>query len=208
MYNPPAFQVDDLKTLWSFIDQNSFGLFVSRTREGMSASHLPFLLERNIGEKGRLVGHLARANPQWQDVEDAQVLVVFSGPHAYISPSWYAAVNVVPTWNYVAVHVTGKVRWLHDPDELLPIVRQTVDHYESGERNPWSLDSAEPDFIENLCRAIVGFTIDIDTIEGKWKLSQNHDRQRRERVIGQLEGRSGENSARIASLMRQSLDHS
>src|SRR4051794_27392492 len=100
MYVPSAFAESDLNKLHDFIERNSFGLLVSLVKGVPFATHLPFLLERNSGPDGSLVGHMARANPHWQELEAQTVLVVFSGPHAYISPTWYEAENVVPTWNY------------------------------------------------------------------------------------------------------------
>src|SRR5438445_13331101 len=109
MYIPAHFLESDLPTLHEFIERNSFGLLVSQCDGSPFASHLPFLLERSSGSRGTLVGHMARANPQWEQASGQRVLAVFSGPHAYISPTWYEADAVVPTWNYAAVHVTGHV---------------------------------------------------------------------------------------------------
>src|SRR4051812_5840105 len=106
MYVPAAFAEPDRGRLHEFIEAYSFGLLVSSHR-GPFATHLPFLLDRTAGPHGTLVGHMARANPQWHDLDGREVLAVFSGPHAYVSPSWYEADDVVPTWNYVAVHARG-----------------------------------------------------------------------------------------------------
>ncbi|MFO0844666.1 MAG: FMN-binding negative transcriptional regulator [Gemmataceae bacterium] len=204
MYIPPTFQESDLPTLHEFIERHSFGLLVSQHDCSPFATHLPFLLDRSTGALGTLLGHVARANPQWQQCLGQRVLAVFSGPHAYVSPSWYEAEHVVPTWNYVAVHASGRVRLVEDRDGLLDIVGRSVEVYERSMPRPWSL--GEPDtFVERLLKQIVGFRIEIEQIEGKWKLNQNHPVERREKVVRALAERGDENSTAIAALMRQQL---
>src|SRR5262245_58623650 len=110
MYITAAFAESDLTRLHDFIGQNSFGLLVSQVDGLPFATHLPFLLERTTGEHGTLVGHMARANPQWREASGQTVLTIFSGPHVYVSPTWYEDEQVVPTWNYAAVHVYGRAR--------------------------------------------------------------------------------------------------
>ncbi|MDA1015925.1 MAG: FMN-binding negative transcriptional regulator [Planctomycetota bacterium] len=205
MYTPASFAETDQNTLHEFIEQHSFATIVSRSGEGIVASHLPLLLDRNAGPHGRIVGHMARANPQWKQAQDEDVLVIFTGPHAYISPSWYQAINVVPTWNYTAVHAYGTVRLETDRTRLLNIVRRYVDHYEAGLPEPWSLDRAEPEFVDGLLDAIVGFTIDIESIEGKWKLNQNHDADRRSKVATALRIAGGDAQLQVAELIQRSL---
>lgn len=201
MYLPQAFRQEDRRVLHEFIERHSFALIVSQTSGDFIASHLPVLLQRDAGPAGTLVGHMARANPQWMHAADQNVLAVFSGPHAYISPSWYEAERVVPTWNYTAVHAYGRLQVIDEPAEIVPIVRDAVEFYERSLPRPWS-GEGEEDYIEQLARAIVGFRIPIDRIEGKWKLSQNHPAERREKVIAALEARGGENPRAIAELMR------
>src|SRR5208337_114744 len=125
MYVPPSFSEIDRAKLFDFIDQHNFGLVVSQRDGGPFATHLPLLLDRQSGPLGTLFGHVARANPQWQ-APDRGVLVVISGPHAYVSPSWYEAQNVVPTWNYVAVHVYGLLHLVEDCDRTLKALRDLV----------------------------------------------------------------------------------
>jgi transcriptional regulator len=202
MYIPSAFAESDQPKLHDFIESHSFGLLVSQGEEP-SASHLPFLLDRQSGPRGRLIGHMARANPQWQQASGNSVLVVFSGPHAYISPSWYEAENVVPTWNYVAIHVYGTLRLIEDRGALMQVVRDTVDRYEQAMPQSWTFDGSA-DFLDRLVQMIVGFHIEIDRIEGKWKLSQNHTPERRERVIGGLLASTDSGAHDVARLMRES----
>src|SRR5262245_33499351 len=140
MYIPPAFLESDLPTLHEFIERHSFGLLISQHDGGAPfASHLPILLNRASGACGTLAGHVARANPHWRQWVGQQVLAVFSGPHAYISPTWYDAEQVVPTWNYVAVHAYGRVRLVEDHSSLLDIVRRSVEVYERSMPQPWSV---------------------------------------------------------------------
>lgn len=199
MYTPEAFVVDDIPTLHAAIEANSFAVLVSQKDE-FAASHLPLLLERDSGAFGTLVGHMARANPQWRSASGRSVLAIFSGPHAYVSPSWYQAENVVPTWNYVAVHACGTFEPIEDHDALREIVGRTVEFYERRMPQPWRF---EPDsaFNEKLLGAIVGFRIEIRRLEGKWKLSQNHPPERRERVVRSLENQEDANSLAVARLM-------
>src|SRR6266480_1405054 len=130
MYIPAAFAEHDLNRLHDFIEQNSFGLLVSQVDGLPFASHLPFLLDRTAGPHGTLVGHMARANPHWRELAGQTALAVFSGPHAYVSPTWYEAENVVPTWNYVAVHASGRAAVVEDPSALLDIVQRSAAVYE------------------------------------------------------------------------------
>src|SRR5262249_7747423 len=150
-------------------------------------THLPFLLERTTGPHGVLLGHVARANPHWQGLDGQPVLAVFSGPHAYVSPTWYEAENVVPTSNYVAVHAYGTCRLVDDPDGITPILTASVATFERPMPRPWSLDPSS-DFFRRMVRAVVGFRIEVNRLEGKWKLNQNHPRERREKVARVLEG--------------------
>jgi transcriptional regulator len=205
MYIPSAFAEFDLTKLHAFIEQHSFGALISQHDDLPFATHLPFLLERNAGSQGTLVGHMARANPHWQQLEGKTALSIFTGPHSYISPTWYAAEHLVPTWNYTAVHVYGRVQLIQDQDGLLPIVRATVETYERNMSQPWSLGVVDT-FTERLLAQIVGFRIEIDKIEGKWKLNQNHPAERRLKVIAALQERNTENASAVAELMRKTLE--
>jgi transcriptional regulator len=200
MYIPAAFQETDRDRLHDFIESYSFGLLVS-TRDGEPfASHLPFLLERGAGPHGALVGHMARANPQWHGLDGRGALAVFSGPHTYVSPSWYEADGVVPTWNYVAVHAHGTFRLVDDAPTLAAIVRASVDTFERAMPVPWQLDTRS-DHFARLLKGIVGFRIEIDRLEGKWKLNQNHPAERREKVRRALEQSAGPGAREVARLM-------
>ena len=205
MYVPAAFRQVDQSQLFDHIEQHSFATLVSQQADRPTASHLPLLLDREVKPNGQLWGHMARANEQWTQVDGQTVLVVFSGPHAYITPTWYEAVNVVPTWNYVAVHVTGTLYLLDDQTTLQELVERTVEHSERSRDNPWKFQGSA-EFLDKLLAMIVGFRIDIEHIEGQWKLSQNHAVERRERVIEGLQHEADPNAQAVAELMRETLE--
>jgi transcriptional regulator len=204
MYIPAVFAEPDLTKLHDFIEQNSFGLLVSQVDGLPFATHLPFLLERTIGPHGTLVCHIARANPQWREASGQTALAIFSGPHAYISPTWYEAEQVVPTWNYTAVHAYGPVQVIEDEAALLEIVQKSVRIYEQAMPRPWSFDSSST-FVKRLLGQIVGFRIEVERIEGKWKLNQNHPTERRKKVIQALRERGDENAHAVADMMQQAV---
>jgi transcriptional regulator len=200
VYIPASFAESDTAKLHEFIRRNSFGVLTSHGEGGLIASHLPLLLDADAGPHGRLLGHMARANPQWRDVR-GEVMAIFSGPHAYVSPSWYEEAGTVPTWNYVAVHVYGVFQVVEERDGLLDILRRSVLTYEGPRPQPWALDESAP-HVATMLKAIVGFRIEVTRLEGKWKLSQNHSEERRRKVIRALEVRHDEDSREIARLMR------
>jgi transcriptional regulator len=162
------------------------------------------LLERTAGSHGTLVGHMARANPQWQEAAGQMALPIFSGPHAYVSPTWYEAEQVVPTWNYTAVHAYGRVQVIDDEGALLGIVRETVRVYEQAMPQPWSFDGSST-FVDRLLAQIVGFRSEVEKIDGKGKLNQNHPVERRQKVVRALQQRGGENAQAVAAMMQALL---
>ena len=204
MYVPTAFEQTDRNTLDDFIEAHGFGLLVSTSDGEPTATHLPFLLERDAGPQGNLIGHMARANPQWQNLAGKDVLAVFAGPHAYVSPSWYQSDEVVPTWNYVAVHAYGKCQLVEDQAGLTRILKASVATFERWMPKPWTID-VESEYFNQLVRAVVGFRIEIGRLEGKWKLSQNHPRERRERVANALAASADRDAREIARLMAEML---
>ncbi len=203
MYVPAAFAVTDRARLHEFMGRYSFALLTSHGGGGLVASHLPLLLDADAGPHGHLLGHMARANPQWRDVR-GEVMVVFSGPHAYVSPSWYGEAGTVPTWNYVAVHAYGTFHVVEDREGLLAILRRSVLAHEGPRPDPWTFDESGP-HVEKLLEAIVGFRIEVTRLEGKWKLNQNHTEERRRRVVRALEARPDDDSQAIASIMKEGL---
>lgn len=200
MYIPKAFQVDDEDKIVSFIKANSFGILFSTIDGQPFATHLPFLLAEN---NHVLWSHMAKQNPQWEHLHNKEVLVVFQGPHAYISPTWYHEPNTVPTWNYVAVHVYGTFQLIEDKEMMKHLLEKTVDFYESSMPTPWKV--AFDDFTEHLMEGTVCFKINIQKIEGKWKLSQNHSIQRQQNLIKGLKTVDHYHSKEIATLMEQNI---
>lgn len=169
MFIPQSFRIKDRATLDEFMDRYSFAILVSAHGGVPFGSHVPLLLDRTANV---LLGHLARANPQWEAFGTGiEALAIFSGPHAYISPSWYTSAPAVPTWNYAAVHVYGTPRLL-TADRTREVVELTVHKYEGSRSVPWP-NVMPDDFRERLLAAIVGFEMPIARIEGKFKLGQN-----------------------------------
>lgn len=207
MYIPASFHETDQFKLHDFIDAHGFATLISTTGYEPVASHLPILLDRDAGPHGRLIGHFARANSHWNVASSGKALVVFHGPHAYVSPGWMEPRNVVPTWNYVAVHAYGSLRLIEDRDRLRDIVWLTVEKYESQREQPWWMDAPEPEFIDKLLTAIVGFEIDIERLEGKWKLNQNHPAERRGQIIRGLQLTGRHDELQIAELMQGTLEN-
>lgn len=187
MYIPEHFAETDLPTLHEFMGRHSFATLVTQ-HEGLPfASHLPLLLDRGIGAHGALLGHMARNNQQLRDfAAGAEILVMFQGAHAYVSPSWYEQNPMaVPTWNFTAVHAYGKARILSE-DELAATLHQLVDENERALLSPWKLELTQV-MRERMLGAIVGFEISLSRIEGKFKLSQNRSVQDRKNIIAQLQ---------------------
>lgn len=205
MYTPAHFAEAELDKLHAAIESYSFATLVSSRDGELTASHLPLLLKRDAGgEFGTLVGHMAKANGQWESAAGKEVLAIFSGPHAYISPTWYQEEKTVPTWNYVAVHAYGNLELIPDSQEKLDILRQTVDIYERNMPSPWPMP--EPgEFLSRLADQIIAFQIPLRRLEGKWKLNQNHPLARRQRVIAALRSRPDGASQEIAGLMEERL---
>ncbi|MFC5694467.1 FMN-binding negative transcriptional regulator [Pseudomonas sp. GCM10022186] len=206
MYVPSAFRQDDLAQLHAQIRDTGLAVLTSAGAQGLLASHLPLLLEPGEGEFGTLYGHFARANPHWRDLaEGAEALVVFSGPDAYVTPSWYPAKaehgKVVPTWNYIAVHAWGQAEVFDKPERLLSLVGRLSAQHESDRPRPWSVDEAPRDYLDAMLRAIVGFALPIRRLEGKWKLGQNRSAADqagvREGLAASINPRDRELAARI-----------
>jgi len=178
MYTPSAFSEQDLLTLQQHIQGTRLATLVTHGKLGLQAIHVPLLLRPEQGPNGTLYGHLARANPQWQELaEGGEVLVIFPGADAYVSPSFYPAKaehgKVVPTWNYVAVHAYGQAEVFDDADRLLNLVSALTDRHEAGRDKPWKVADAPAQYIDSMLKAIVGFALPIQRLEGKRKLSQN-----------------------------------
>ena len=206
MYIPSAFSQTDLSQFHDMLERYSFAILITPTDAGLQITHLPLLLDRSDGTFGTIVGHLARANPHADHLSGRPSTVIYSGPHTYISPTWYEADHVVPTWNYVAVHVTGSVELVEEPTALREIVERMTDTYEAAMPAPWRLPHSTA--IDRMLDQIVGFRLKIESIEGKWKLNQNHSPERRRKVIAQLRRQGDPDSLAIAQLMSVGLENS
>lgn len=205
MYIPPAFKVDDSDKLRDVMQRFSFAMLVTQ-RDGIPfASHLPLLLDASRGPHGTLLGHMAKANEQWRHFADeAQALVVFQGPHAYISPRWYQTELAVPTWNYVTVHAYGTPRVLHDREQVDGALQRLIQTYEGNGHGAWKGD-LPPEFKAKMLNGIVGFEIPIARIEGKWKLGQNRSAADVRGVHEELRTAHDENSRMLAQFMEREI---
>lgn len=186
MYVPPAFAITDEAEISAVIAANSFATVVSCGKQGLMATHVPVLLDPTRGRHGTLMLHMARANTHWQDLQESEAMVVFQGPHAYVSPRWYASDAAVPTWNYVAVHAYGRTRLIFDRGELRNLVGRLSAHYEAGAAVPWTLERVPETQLNGLLKAIVGMEIAIERVDAKAKLSQNRKAEDRDGVVRAL----------------------
>ncbi|MGA8151450.1 MAG: FMN-binding negative transcriptional regulator [Terriglobales bacterium] len=203
MYVPKHFREDSWNEIRKVIDQNSFATVVSCSAGVPVATHAPLRLVEPTPGKFALQGHFARANPHWRVlVNEQKALVIFAGPHSYVSPRWYRQLNV-PTWNYVAVHVYGKPRLVSDPPELRELMTGLVNRYEGhveAERR-YTVEGLPPDYLESQMRGIVGFEISVDEVQASFKLSQNRTQEDHDNVIIELRKSDDQDAQRIAQAM-------
>ena len=194
MYVPKHFEQTNQSTLWEFIDAHAFGTLLSIVDGQPTLSHVPFLPDRAAGV---LHCHVARANPQWLEIARApQVVVVFAGPHGYVSPTWYTERGGVPTWNYAVVHAHGEAVVVDDPERTRNHVESLAAKYERGRSAPWV-----PDYDTRKLAGIVGIDVRVVRLEGKFKLSQNRTAADRARIVAQLTASGGDGDAALAQLM-------
>jgi transcriptional regulator len=204
MYLPSHFAEPRLEVLHGVLRGAGLATLVTTGEGGLDATHLPLLLEPEPGPLGRLVGHVARANPQWRATSTgAAALAILLGPDAYVTPSWYPSKReggtVVPTWNYLAVHAHGMVRFFEDRARLLDVVTRLTVRHEAGRAHPWKVADAPSDYVEALLNGIVGVELTITRLEGKWKASQNRSEADRR---GVEEGLRAEGHQALANLVR------
>jgi transcriptional regulator len=187
MYIPKSFEIFDESVLDNFIASNGFATFISSVNGTPFATHLPLILDRTESPQGVLLGHVACANPHWRAFDNQQeALAIFHGPHAYVSPSWYVTSPAVPTWNYAVVHVYGVPRVVDDIGWLSHLVDRLVTIYEAGQSQPWP-GVLPTEFKSNLLKAIVGFVMPVERVEGKFKLGQNRPVEDQQGVVRHLE---------------------
>jgi transcriptional regulator len=201
MYIPKHFRVEDFEAIKNFISQNSFGVLITQHDNKPWATHLPIELETNNKNETVLRGHVAKGNLQWKAFEkNENALAIFSGPHSYVSSSWYNHLNV-PTWNYIAVHITGTLRLLTD-DELYDSLKKLVDKYEVVSANPVTVDGMKKHTLKEI-KGIAGFEMTIEKMQGKWKLSQNRNEDDFKNIITELEKLNDMQTLNIAEEMRK-----
>jgi transcriptional regulator len=207
MYIPAAFREDRLEVLHAHIRDNSFGTLVSLVNGELCATHMPFLLDQTRGPNGTLMGHMARANPHWRGfASGVESLVIFHGPHAYISPSWYVAEQSVPTWNYTVVHAYGTPSLMDDAPRVRELLERTVRTFEGDRQDAWSTERVAESYIASMARGIVAFELPIARLEGKRKLGQNRAAADVQGAVEGLRGQADTVSLAVAELMAQAVE--
>jgi transcriptional regulator len=199
MYTPNIYKDEDPESIRAFLKGNSFGILINQTHGKLCATHIPIELELNTDGKEILQGHISKLNPQAEGfAENDQVLAVFSGAHGYISPSWYDHENV-PTWNYIAVHVYGRIK-IVDETATIEQLKKLVDKYEASSENPVRVEDLSAKTMREA-RGIFGFEIEIDEIQATKKLSQNRDDHNYKNIISELEKTENPQSIALANEM-------
>jgi len=206
MYIPKAFADENIASMHRTIRNAGLGHLVTTDLNGLISSSLPFFLAADEGERGVLYGHLAKANSHWKQQVATDALVIFMGPDAYVSPSFYPSKatdgKVVPTWNYIAVHAYGPVEFFEEPERILQVVTRLTNLHEQPREQPWSVDDAPTPYIEAQLRALIGVRIPIARLEGKRKLSQNRNESDRAGVRNGLAESDNPAEQAVANQMR------
>jgi transcriptional regulator len=209
VYSPPYYREDDRAAMRGLMLQHPFALLVAAGESRLEAVHLPLLFHGEpdtpaLHPLGLLRGHVARANPIWRSFDgQREALAVFSGPHAYVSPSWYASRPHVPTWNYTAVHAYGAPRLVEDADTVREHLHEMVRRMEAGAPQPWSVEAGgAEDYMERLLPGLVMFEMSITRLDGKRKLNQNRSAEDRAGVIAALAASDDSSARGVAELMR------
>jgi transcriptional regulator len=210
VYLPQSFREDRPEVLADAMRAHPLAQFITYGAEGLEASPIPMLFEQAEGRQGALLGHLARANGQWKTADPAvEALAIFSGPQHYISPGWYETKRetgkVVPTWNYITIQVRGRLSFHHDAGFLLDVVRRLTERHEAGRASPWAVSDAPEDFVAGQLRAIVGLRMEITSITGKWKMSQNRGAADRAGVVQGLRDEGSLAADDVAGAVEQVL---
>ena len=201
MYIPEYFKNKDLEEVRDFLKQNSFGILITHKDNRSWGTHIPLELEKDPNDKEVLYGHISKANPQWQHFnQSGEMLAIFNGPHSYVSSSWYNHENV-PTWNYIAVHIYGKLEVLEE-EELLFSIKKLVDKYEVNSANPVKVEEMSKNTLKQL-KGIIGFKIYIKEIQAAYKLSQNREEEDYHNITKELDQTSNPLSHQTAKVMKQ-----
>ncbi len=205
MYGPDHFRESRIEVLQAFVDRHPLATLVAMTPEGLAANLIPLQTKLSAEGRGTIRGHIARSNSLWRQLEEgAEVLAIFSGAHSYVSPNWYPSKRehgkAVPTWNYATVHIKGSIRFIDNASWLRDFVGSLTDVHEAGRPQRWEIGDAPADYLAGMLRAIVGFEIEVRSIEGKFKGSQNRSEADRAGVREALHaaGRDAEAIAELA----------
>jgi transcriptional regulator len=200
-YVPKHFRETDTADLHKLMRENPFATLITVSEGLPVVSHLPFIFDFELGEQGTLYAHMALGNQQWKTLKETQeALVIFQGPHAYITPSWYDDELSVPTWNYAVVHAYGRPRIFEDQAEFYQLLAEQVQTYEAPFTQPWPITSLSDEFMQKKMLGIVGFALEITRLDGKFKLSQNRSEHERVHVAEKL-AEDGETAS--ASILMQ-----
>lgn len=203
MFVPKYFKNENIQDVKNFLNENSFGILISQVDGKISGTHIPMELDTNENGEDVLVGHVAKSNPQSKNFRnEEEILAIFNGPHSYVSSSWYQKENV-PTWNYIAVHVYGKVKIIRG-EELLDSLKKLVDKYEQNSQNPVSIEKMSNRTLKQV-NGIVGFSIKINEIQAAYKLSQNRKKNDYQNIINELNKVGNSNSIGIAKEMKKHI---
>jgi transcriptional regulator len=205
MYQVAAFREDRIEVMLQLMRSHPLATLVTAVGGRPEANHLPLLFDPEPAPQGRLLGHVARANPLWREAGGAGALAIFQGPQAYVTPSWYATKQetgaVVPTWNYAVVHVRGRLVVHDDRDWVRRLVTRLTEQQEAARASPWAVSDAPADYLERMLQAIVGIEILVESVEGKWKVSQNRSAADRAGVAAGLAAAEGDASRAMAVLV-------
>jgi transcriptional regulator len=211
MYIPATFRETRSEVLHALMREHSFATLISILDGALFATHIPVLLDASRGEYGTLRAHMARANPHWRaftPTPDAtESLVIFQGPHAYISPSWYLSQQAVPTWNYTAVHAYGRPTVTTELSRVRELLEETVGTFEDGMPQPWTTAQAGEEYIANMAKGIVAFEMPISRLEGKRKLGQNRPAEDARSAAHGLQANGDEVGQVVASLMLEAAEN-
>jgi transcriptional regulator len=201
MYIPPDYKENDEQKLIAFMQAHNFALLVSCDNKTPVATHLPFIIEKRE-EKIFLISHMARANPQWQTFNE-NLLVIFQGPHAYISPSHYEKQQNVPTWNYIAVHAYGKPKLIENSKDVFDLMERTINNFEKDFFAQWK--NLSPEYVNGMLKAIVAFEIEVKKLDGKFKLSQNKTKNEQQNIISSFEKSEDSVQRELAEEMKKKI---
>ncbi len=209
MYIPKRLQQNDTTALKALIVEYPFATLISSSESKIEANHMPLMLKQVDGTDV-LQGHIAKANSLWKKIaEKSEVLIVFNGPNCYISPNYYptkmATGKAVPTWNYVAVHVKGLISFIYNNTWNLNLLSSLTQHHETQQPKPWSIADAPKEYIAKMLPAIVGIEIDITSIVGKWKVSQNQAEINKQGIVNVLSDDTESHARKIAELVKSHM---